>query len=503
MDRGKERGVVSPSLEGAVHSTLTRRDFLKVAGTGAAGAALLGSSALSSSCGSQLGGETNVVLIILDTLRKDHVGAYGNSWIKTPNLDALARESLRFTRAYPESLPTICARRAIHTGMRTWPFRDWHRYKGVGVNLWGWQPIPEDQTTLAEILKANGYETLLVTDNLQQYDASMNFQRGFDAFDYIRGQTTDPYRPLWTYPPENVRRTLVRYDSLGPGSLPYFFQYFANTAYRKSEEDWFAPQVFTRASEFLEATKEGQPFFLVVDGYDPHPPWDPPEKYVALYDEGYDGLEPYTPAEGPSDWLTERQLERMHARYSAEVTMTDHWLGHFLDKAQDLGILDNTMLVVLSDHGHAFGEHGYAGKVASALYPELMDIVFMMRHPGGKEAGTTSDFFASTHDIAPTILGALGIEPPGSMGGTDLSVLFDGGEPEQRPHMTAGYHDHVWTRDERYATFARYDGSEAKLFDLKSDPKMNKNIAGNNPSLVKRMFEGYVLKDAGGPLPSY
>ena len=63
----------------------------------------------------------NVVLIIVDSLRKDHVGAYGNSWIKTPSLDAFARESLRFTRAYPESLPTICARRAIHTGFRDLP----------------------------------------------------------------------------------------------------------------------------------------------------------------------------------------------------------------------------------------------------------------------------------------------------------------------------------------------------------------------------------------------
>ena len=486
-----------------MHSTLTRRDFLKVAGTGAAGAALLGTSALSSSCGSQLGGETNVVLIILDTLRKDHVGAYGNSWIKTPNLDALARESLRFTRAYPESLPTICARRAIHTGMRTWPFRDWHRYKGVGVNLWGWQPIPEDQTTLAEILKANGYETLFVTDNLQQYDASMNFQRGFDAFDYIRGQTTDPYRPLWTYPPENVRRTLVRYDSLGPGSLPYFFQYFANTAYRKSEEDWFAPQVFTRASEFLEATKEGQPFFLVVDGYDPHPPWDPPEKYVALYDEGYDGLEPYTPAEGHIDRFTERQLERMRNLYSAETTMADRWLGKFLDKMDELGLFENTLLVFISDHGFAHGEHGIVGKPPSALWPEVTDIAFFIRHPGGAKAGETSDHYASTHDVAPSILGFLGIEPPAPMDGQDLSVLLEDGEPDPRPHFTLGYHSFVRAQDDRYAMFSRYDGSAAKLYDLREDPEMRNDIAGERPAVVRSMFDDYVLKDAGGPLPHY
>jgi arylsulfatase A-like enzyme len=371
MDRGKERAVISPALEGVVQSTLTRKDFLKVAGTGAAGAALLGTWALSSGCSSQLGRNTNVVLIILDTLRKDHVGAYGNDWIKTPNLDALANESLRFTRAYPESLPTICARRAIHTGIRTWPFRDWQLYKGVDIGLWGWQPIPENQTTLSEILQDNGYETLFVTDNLQQYDATMNYQRGFDAFDFIRGQTTDPYRPIWTYPPEKVRQALVRDEPLGPGSELYFRQYFANTAYRNTEEDWFAPRVFTRASEFLEVAREDRPFFLAVDAYDPHPPWDPPEEYVSLYDDGYDGPEPYTPAEGNSDNFTRRQLGRMGTLYSGEITMADRWLGNFLDKMDELNLFESTLLVVISDHGIAHGEHGIVGKPPSALWPEV------------------------------------------------------------------------------------------------------------------------------------
>ena len=203
---------------------LTRKEFLKVAGTGAVGATLLVTSTLSSGCERQLSRKagTNVVLIIIDSLRKDHVGAYGNDWIKTPNLDALAKESLRFTRAYPESLPTICARRAIHTGIRTWPFRDWRRYKGIAFGVWGWQPIPEGQPHLAEIMQQNGYETLFVTDNLHQYTPSMNFQRGFDAFEFIRGQTTDGYKPIWTFPPERVQQAF--------GMRAYFQQYFANTA---------------------------------------------------------------------------------------------------------------------------------------------------------------------------------------------------------------------------------------------------------------------------------
>ena len=140
------------------------------------------------------GQDTNVVLIIIGSLRKDHIGAYGNPWIQTPNLDALAKESLRFTQAYPESAPTFCARRAIHTGLRAWPFRNWHWYKGTTVWRYGWQPIPEEQTTVAEILQKKGYETLLVSDTQRQFQPSMNFQGGFDAFGFIRGQTTNAYR---------------------------------------------------------------------------------------------------------------------------------------------------------------------------------------------------------------------------------------------------------------------------------------------------------------------
>ena len=252
-------------METVLGQRFTRKRFLQAAGAGA-GLALFGAAGCSrtdilpnlpNKLRNLGGGNANVVLVILDSLRRDHLGAYGNDWIKTPNLDALAKESLRFTRPYPESAPTILARRAIHTGMRVFPFRDRQRFKGINIGLWGWQPIPRDQTTLAEILKENGYQTMLVTDTLHQYKASMNFQRGFDVFEYIRGQTTDPYRPMGMARPEMLQKALLKDTSPGEleGSNLYFQQYFANTSYRKTEEDWFAPQVFNRASEFLEAAK--------------------------------------------------------------------------------------------------------------------------------------------------------------------------------------------------------------------------------------------------------
>jgi arylsulfatase A-like enzyme len=482
--------------------TLTRKEFLKVTGTGLAAGSLLGTSTFASGCAPLPGRETrpNVVLVIVDSLRKDHLGAYGNPWIKTPNIDALGTQSLRFSRAYPESLPTICARRAIHTGMRTWPFKDWRQYKGVDVVVWGWQPIPEGQRTLAEVLKEEGYTTLFVTDNLHQYKPSMNFQRGFEVFDFIRGQTTDSYKPKWLGSREKVRQSLVKGEGFDvKGQMR---KYFANVADRRTENDWFSPRVFTGAMELMEAASEDQPFFLAVDNYDPHQPWDPPEEYVSLYDEGYDGDEPYMPV-GPSSNLTDRQLERMKALYAGEVTMVDRWLGNFLDKMQELNLLENTLLLFISDHGVAHGEHGITGKPPYALWPEVTDIPFLIRHPEGKGAGEVSDYYASTHDVAPTILGFLGIEPPEPMDGQNLSLLLDGEEPGARRHFTLGFHDHVWARDERYVMFGRHDGSGAKLYDVLEDPGMRRDVAGEHTDVVKRMFGTYVLKDAGGPLPTY
>ncbi|MBA3794088.1 MAG: sulfatase-like hydrolase/transferase, partial [Rubrobacter sp.] len=147
---------------------------MKLAGTGMAGAALLGAAGcdlteripgLPGTTPRNRDG-TNVVLVIIDSLRKDHIGVYGGDRaVQTPNLDALARDSLIFTRAHPESMPTINARRAIHSGTRTWPFTNWDPPQGEDIILQGWQPIPRDQTTLAEVMRANGYGTFFVTDN--------------------------------------------------------------------------------------------------------------------------------------------------------------------------------------------------------------------------------------------------------------------------------------------------------------------------------------------------
>ncbi|MGQ9728063.1 MAG: sulfatase [Candidatus Fervidibacter sp.] len=445
----------------------------------------------------------NIVIVILDTLRKDHLGCYGNNWIQTPNLDTFSSESLKFARAYPESLPTLPVRRAIHTGKRTFPFRNWVPQKGDTVRIYGWQRIPEEQVTLSEILKQHGYTTAFVTDTYHQFKPSMNFHRGFDVWRWIRGQESYRYQPISRCNEQRLQRYLPdRYKSIGVEQL--LRQYLANTADRRGEEDYFAPKVFREVMNLLEDLRNRQPFLLIVDSFDPHEPWDPPPQYVSLYDAlDHDGADIITPLYGKCDWMTERQLNRMRANYAGEVTMVDKWFGHFINRLSDLKLLDNSLIIVLSYQGHSLGEQGVVGKIPWELYPELIDIPFLIRHPEGKGAGQTSDYFASTHDVAPTVLGVLGIEPNQPMDGIDLSVLLEGKQPPQRPHMTTGFNNFVWVRNDRYALICRNDGAEPKLYDLQNDPQCERDIASQKPEIVKQMFE-LVIEDAGGePLPTY
>ncbi|CAN5603177.1 sulfatase [soil metagenome] len=484
-------------------STLTRKGFFKLAGAGAAATTLAGTAFVATRDqeeGKKLFAkrpDMNVVLIILDSLRKDHAGAHGNPWIQTPNLDALAKDSLRFTKAYPESMPTIPARRAIHTGIRTFPFDQYGAKEQNSALMHGWLPIPQGQRTLAGLFADHGMETLLVTDNYHQFKPEMNFHKGFKTFDFIRGQETDRHKPYWTVSKETMDRYLPVEEIRTRHCL-------ANVADRRTEEDYFSPQVFTRASELLETLPQRQPFFMTIDSFDPHEPWDPPDKYVNLYYDGeYKGKEPIVAPYRDSSYLTDDELKRMRALYAGEVTMVDHWLGRFLDKLDELKLRDNTLLVLLSDHGHLHGEHDTTGKPHYAIWPELTDLVFYIRHPEGKKAGQTSDYYASTHDVAPTIFGALGLRRPREMEGTDLSVLLDDGSPDPRAYSTLGYHDYVWARDEDYALISRRNGERTKLYDLKAGPDQTEDISSRKPAIVRKMFDEYILEDAGGSLPDY
>jgi len=445
----------------------------------------------------------NVILVVIDSLRADHVGCYGNTWIKTPNLDAFAEENVLFERAAPESLPTIQSRRAIMTGNRLFPFRDWKPTLGDNVISPGWAPLRESDITLSEILSDAGYRTAFLTDTYHMFKPSMNFHRGFDEWRWIRGQEYDRYRSA--PPPKDIDIDHFL-DSKLYGTYPHakVLQYLSSTSFRKGEEDYFAPMVFTEGMRWLEENHEdAEKFFLWLDVFDPHEPWDPPQEYREMYDPGYEGREFIAGKPGdPLEYMTERELKHTRALYAGEVTMVDRWFGKFIAKVKDLGLHDNAVIIVVSDHGHQLGEHGIIHKIAFAMYYTYMDIILLIHHPEGIGAGKRIEEFVYHHDIFATILSLAGIEPPEKVDGEDIWPLVTGKGGPKRDYVTCGLEKYVWVRDNRYVYISETDGANPRLFDLEKDPCQFNDIAPDYPDVVKEMFEKAV-ESGGGPLPRF
>ena len=456
----------------------------------------------------------NLILIVMDSLRKDHVGAYGNDWIQTPNLDRFAKESAVFNRAYPEAMPTLQFRQGILTGKRVFPFKRWKPHRASypyierygltkDLNLPGWSPILADDTTLAEQLNAEGYRSFVVTDCLHQHYPGMNYHRGYQSWNFVRGQEWDLWRTdlLNDHKPDLERYFTGRTDMNHP-KVWEIERNLLNVAFRESEEDYLAPQVFRTATKWLEANYRADRIFMTVDSFDPHEPWDPPQYYRDLYYPGYRGKEVIMPiyTNKASDYLTDDELKYMRACYAAEVTMVDHWFGHFMEKLRLTGRDKDSIVVVISDHGHQLGEKNYTGKVPQGMLPCLTDIVFMIRHPEGLGAGRMVEGLVYNHDLMPTALKLMNLDVPEWCEGEDIWPLVTGEKERVRDHVTSIFKDFVWVRDETHAMISRTNKTLIELFDIQNDPECLNNIVEGNEAVVERLWR-CLEADAGGEVP--
>lgn len=461
----------------------------------------------------------NVVLVVFDTLRRDAVGCYGEPppWgaIATPNLDAFARESVTFTRAYPESLPTLCARRAIYTGQRTYPFWNGNfTLKGdFPMTAPGWGPIPEEQHTLSEILREAGFRTGLVSDLYHQFKPSKNFWRGFDQWLFVRGQETDPGRSGPFPDQEEIDRWVPREIQEARGRHPgvagrsdaatwFSSRILLNMRDRVAEEQWFNARVFHESHRWLEQNRDAERTFLTVESFDPHEPWFVPEQYRRLYDPT-DGQEqvvsPY--AEVPD--LSEQLVRRTRANYAGLTTMCDRWFGHLMESLRTQGWLDNTVVIVTSDHGHTLWEkRAYIGKRPYPSDPEVFDVPLFVRHPAGIGAGTVCDAWVQHHDISATILEAAGVQPPEPIDGRSFwMTAFEGGPPI-RDHVTVGWGPAMTVLADRWWFNCKVDGRGAFLHDRTRPDPFARNLAEDEPGTVRELFQ-IGAADAGGRFPDY
>jgi arylsulfatase A-like enzyme len=448
--------------------------------------------------------QMNLVLIILDTLRQDHIGAYGNEWIITPNLDTLAAESVVFTRCYPESLPTLPVRRALHTGSRTFPFVGHRDFKGDFLGAPGWGPIPEEQDTVAEILGDRGYRTAFITDTYHHFKPSKNFHRGFQEWIWIRGQEGDRYRTGLTVPAEDVASHIPARLKDQARTERFVQKYLCNSSFRKSEEDYYTAQVFREASRWLWENQDAEHFFLVVDSFDPHEPWDPPVHYRRLYDADEDVVDvihsPYGPWKGELTW---REVRRLQANYAGEVTMVDRWLGHFIEVLRLARRLEDTVIGVISDHGHNLGidpgDKGLVSKQGHPMTHAVADLVMMIRHPEGVGARTRCDALCYNYDLISTLLPLIGVEPTKQMDGIDLWPLVTSGTPA-REHVTIAWGPIVTVITDGWWYNADIWGKAPLLYPVRQDPNLEHNMAQQHSDLCEQL-RLLAVQDAGGQIP--
>ncbi len=456
-----------------------------------------------------------IFLIIFDSLRKDHTGmTYGNNWIKTPNFDNFAKDSIIFEKAYPESLPTIPVRRAIHTGIRTFPFN--HEKPNLRTDDFvespGWSPIPPSQTQIAEYMNKNAFITSFITSTYHQFKPNMNFHLGFDEWHFIRGHELDKYtarmRGRRSEINQYIREHVLSKKKTNKAQIQIqkllLRKYFANVQDRKTEEDYFPAQTFKRALTSVKNLKGYKDLFFLIDEFDPHEPWDPPEKYLELYlDKNYTGNRIIHPVYSVTlENISEDELKCMRACYAAEVSLCDNWFGYFINNLKEMELYDDSLIIFISDHGHSLGEHGAIGKIPLFMYPELVDVPFMIKPPSGlngpKRIKKTHVY---DHDILPTIFGFLGKKKPKIFDGINLSIFLDEKDQliENRDFITCGMG--LWTlyKDDHYALITSNDKSQQKMFDLSRDSGWNENIAKNNQDIYSALYEK-IENDAKGNL---
>jgi arylsulfatase A-like enzyme len=340
----------------------------------------------------------------------------------------------------------------------------------------------------------------------------MNFQLGFDEWHFVRGHEYDKYKPTWKGSRSELNKLVKKHIpektkenrfAIGVQKM-LLKKYFTNIQDWTSEEDYMPAKTFKRAIKSIRESKDVSNHFCIIDEFDPHEPWDPPEKYYDLYKpKNYVGNKIIQPIYGESiNLITKSELDSMKASYAGEVSLCDTWFGYFLNQLKNMEIYEDSLIFFISDHGHALGEHGGIGKVPTFMYPELIDIPFMIKPPTPIKGPIHIDgSYVYNHDILPTIYGFLGKEKPNELDGKDLSMFMDNPDKllERRDYATCGMS--LWTayKDDDYALITRNTQEDKKLFDLTKDPNWNTNIAEDNEDVYQKIFER-IKKEANGDL---
>ncbi len=418
----------------------------------------------------------NLIVIICDTFRYDYLHCNGNERIITPNLDAFAKEATVFTNCYADGLPTIPARRVMHTG------------RSILTDRPTWRPLYHTRHTLAEILAKSGFTCGFIADTYHHFKPDMNFHRGFSSWQWIRGQENDPYvcgPRNSVHPEDHLPKHL-----LNPQVREHLIQYVLNTSDRQGEDDYFNARSCAAAAHWLRENKGNKgPFMLFLDMFDPHEPWDAPPRFKKMYRDKYP-LERYLFMYGVKrEDIRDEDIPILRDLYSADVSFSDYCVGRFLQKVKDLGLWDNTIVVFSSDHGTHLGEQGCVQKQPKLLNSCVAHVPLMIHHPDGRLHGKRIDGLASHLDFTPTFLSLLGVKSNVQFDGGNLWELTTG--RELRDALVTGFNDFGAVHTHKWHYFqnvwSKWPGLGPQLYDLEHDPREERNVVAAHPQVVAEM----------------
>ncbi len=370
------------------------------------------------------------ILILSDSLNRHYLPCYGNPWVIAPNIERLARQSVTFDNHWIGSAPCMPARRDMITGRLNFLERDWGGLEPFDV------PFPALLRDRANIF------CHMETDHYHYWHVGgENYHMPFNTWSLHRGQEADTMISRIQTPPEP------------PHLGQWRAQYAKNQTAFKTAADFSTPQTFQGAINWLQANQRQDDFFLWVEVFDPHEPFDCPPEYLALYGDDWDGplynWSGYDHVDGSSP--AARHLQR---QYAATLTMMDEWLGKLLDELERQNILDETLIILTTDHGHLLSERNLTGKNNWHTWNELAHIPLFVHLPGGQNAGERRTALTQNIDLMPTLLDYFGAPISHPIHGESWRNILEHNAPAQRQAALYGWFGQtVNLTDGRYTYF--------------------------------------------------
>jgi len=433
----------------------------------------------------------NILILMTDQQRADHLSCAGHPVLQTPNMDRIANEGMRFSQCCTCSPICMPARASFISGLYPHNHHMWHNSGS----------LPENEESLFRRLQDAGYRTAHIGkshyyphagDHLKDHEPYMH-ARGFDDIHETTGPwatcSTDSYMTdhwadlglLDAFRDDYGKRRQHDGIAVWPSPLP--------------EEEFLDSYIGRTAKEYLQEYDDERPFCTFVGFGGPHEPWDAPGRYATMYDPAQ-MPEPIEPTD-PNPWvpgdlvsarkrarhegLTPEVIAALRANYAGKVSLLDDWFGEILGVLDDRGLADNTLVVFWSDHGEMAGDHQCLHK--SLFYESSVMVPLMFRWPGHIDAGAMRENVTTTVDIPATILDLVGVDAGNRSQGKSLQPLMEERLADHREvvfsEICPAKFGHIMARTDGWKYVMSAHGDSVWLGDLTSDPEELNNLIGH------------------------